>query len=345
MSMTRRLLPWLAALGLATVAASPSGAVTFPDVLEMLEAEVGEEIILRQIYRDRTVFRLDSAEIIDLKKAGASDRLIEELLRLEEDAIYETQSEATPRSTDDEWNSDFGAWSSGYESGYDNGYDGGYETAYSSQYRHDYDPFGYHWYSAPVYYAYYYPFRTWDVGIYFAGWHSTRWWGWHSFHNWYWWNYCYTHYPKHVYYTHHNDHYGQSYGHYDRYKDRGRSWTRGNDAGIRDRYVTDRSDRTRTRTYGDRDTRTRDDRRTWTRGDRTRSRPEARPDRGSTRTRPEARPDRGRTRYEPPDRSNAPSKPSRPDVRSNPSRSKSNPPSSNRSGGSSGGRSRGGWNR
>ena len=126
--------------------ATPALSMDLDDVSALLEAGVGEEIILQQMETEDAVFRLSTEDILDLKDAGASDRLIKEMLDRSD----------TDRSGED-WTRDY--------------YDyGGLRMAY--------DPFAYNWYASPFYFTYYYPFRYWDLGFYYAGWYSTSWWGW-----------------------------------------------------------------------------------------------------------------------------------------------------------------------
>lgn len=313
--------------GLAAVAGAfgMASAVTIPEVIDMLEADVGESIILRQLETDQSVLYLTTRDIIELKEAGASDRFIEILLDVEEEHRTARETADAPKAAENSWNSDFDQWNRPYD-----------EANRSVSITYEYDPFGYHWYASPVYYAYYYPYRSWDIGFYYAGWHNWRWWGWHGYWNSVWWDRCNYWYPHVTYYSHHNPHhYGYS-DHWkgDRYKSQGQhGWDRG-DRRNGTRVDLDRGrDRSRTRTYTDRSdaapkaARPAPDRSGW--------------DRNRDRT-PRDRGDRTRT-YTPPRSDSRPpsTQPSRPSTRGGGSRSEAA-----KGGGSSGGDgSRGGWRR
>jgi hypothetical protein len=47
------------------------------DVKALAKADLSEEVILSQIRSSRSVYRLTTAEIIDLKDAGVSQRVID----------------------------------------------------------------------------------------------------------------------------------------------------------------------------------------------------------------------------------------------------------------------------
>jgi len=47
------------------------------DIKALARAGVGDDIIISQIRNSRTVYRLSTAEIIDLKNAGVSNRVID----------------------------------------------------------------------------------------------------------------------------------------------------------------------------------------------------------------------------------------------------------------------------
>lgn len=71
----------IATAAVALLLAGPAKAVvSLDDVIRMLEAGVGEEVILKVIDADESRFVIDSDDLIDLTQAGASDRFLEELL-------------------------------------------------------------------------------------------------------------------------------------------------------------------------------------------------------------------------------------------------------------------------
>ncbi len=63
------------------------------DVKALAKAGVGDDIIISQIHNSRTVYRLATAEIIDLKNAGVSDRVIDFMINTP--ASVETAPSAT----------------------------------------------------------------------------------------------------------------------------------------------------------------------------------------------------------------------------------------------------------
>jgi hypothetical protein len=66
---------------------APAAAITFEQVLKLLELNIGEEAILKRLDKSPTVFTLDAKQIRQLKDAGASDSLI---------AALQKQRPATP---------------------------------------------------------------------------------------------------------------------------------------------------------------------------------------------------------------------------------------------------------
>jgi len=59
-------------------------AMTIEDVINMTNAEVGADIITRQIEVTRSQFILDPDQIIQLKKAGVDDKVLEAMIETEE---------------------------------------------------------------------------------------------------------------------------------------------------------------------------------------------------------------------------------------------------------------------
>jgi hypothetical protein len=57
--------------------APPAQPLTLADVKTMTKSGVSDEVILSQIRNSHTVYRLDTQEIIDLKDAGVSQRVID----------------------------------------------------------------------------------------------------------------------------------------------------------------------------------------------------------------------------------------------------------------------------
>ena len=54
-----------------------SQPLTVADVKAMVQAGIGDDLVISQIRNSRTVFRLATADIIDLKNAGVSERVID----------------------------------------------------------------------------------------------------------------------------------------------------------------------------------------------------------------------------------------------------------------------------
>ena len=77
--LNARPLPPSPAPGPGTVVTSTSGkpsALSNEDVLKLLTAAIGDDVILAKIKSSPSQFQLDTDSIVALKKAGASDRVI-----------------------------------------------------------------------------------------------------------------------------------------------------------------------------------------------------------------------------------------------------------------------------
>jgi tetratricopeptide (TPR) repeat protein len=61
----------------AALAAGPASALTIEDVKQMVAAGVPDKIVMSTIANSETVFQLSAADIVDLKKTGVSDGLIQ----------------------------------------------------------------------------------------------------------------------------------------------------------------------------------------------------------------------------------------------------------------------------
>ncbi len=140
------------ALVLVALAAAPAAALTTRDVERMLEERIGEQVILDQIEADGSVFHLTADELVALKQAGASDALLEALIR--------TARTEGARGKGGEW---------------DRGYDAPGIAVHLYYDPFGYDPFRPGWGSTPWFYAYRFPFRWIDCGAYYAGWWPWRW--------------------------------------------------------------------------------------------------------------------------------------------------------------------------
>ncbi len=132
---------------LSVLLAAPVLALDLDDVFRMLEADVGEEVILRVIDTEQARFYLTTDDIIDLQYAGASDWFLEEIL---------DRSTRPPRQTR----------TTRY------GYDpyAAYTTIGLA-----YDPFDYYFVTWPYYYAYVSPFRFGWTWWYYGGPYHEHW--------------------------------------------------------------------------------------------------------------------------------------------------------------------------
>jgi len=59
-------------------------AVSVEDIINMTKAEVGEDVIMRHIEVTRSRFELSSDQIIQLKKAGVGDKVLEAMIDTED---------------------------------------------------------------------------------------------------------------------------------------------------------------------------------------------------------------------------------------------------------------------
>jgi hypothetical protein len=182
----------LAALFLGLLGWTASApALTVRDVLDLLDAGVGEEVILEQMVADGSVFHLTVDGILGLKDAGASDALISEMIATGKDREYHSGD--------------------GIYDSYSYGY-GDYESYRPYNVSIYYDPFGYYWYPSPYYFSYYAPFSYFDFGFYWGG---SIWWDWA-----YWGS-------RYSYYAYDAGYYWLPYGHdYSGRRDGRRLWSR-----------------------------------------------------------------------------------------------------------------------
>ncbi len=133
--------PFIGTVLLGLLLAAPALAVDLDDVIRMLEAGVGEEVVLKVIDADRTEFVLTSDDLIDLTEAGASDWLLKELLdrSAEPERVVQRSYRVIEPS--------YSMFTIGYV----------------------YDPFDYYFVAWPYYYAYYSPFRFSRSWWYYGG--------------------------------------------------------------------------------------------------------------------------------------------------------------------------------
>lgn len=75
----RRVIP--IALIVLLLGAARAEAVTVKDIIDLTRAGLGEEVLLALIEVDGGVFKIDTATLTDLKKAGVSERVIEAMVR------------------------------------------------------------------------------------------------------------------------------------------------------------------------------------------------------------------------------------------------------------------------
>ncbi|MEZ4648875.1 MAG: hypothetical protein R3E97_08825 [Candidatus Eisenbacteria bacterium] len=198
--------------------AVPAWSMTTRDVFDLLEAGVGEDVILQQMAAESASFYLETDDILALRRAGATDHLLRTMIesgdtRRSEREAYEARRSREEdegvrryRESEDDYGSPGDDWSAGY-----------YDVDRDLRVQFVYDPFGYYWCATPSYFVYYYPFRTWDIGFYYAGWHHWRWWGWGGYWPSYYRSYCDSYY----WHNHHHTYYHQQqYGNDVRYRSR-----------------------------------------------------------------------------------------------------------------------------
>lgn len=193
-------------LGLTAALSSPAMALSVPDIVRMLRADIGEEIILRQMAVDQSALHLTAEEILALKEAGASDYLLS--------ALIESGRPGWERDADDS-----AAGSSAAEAPQPPDPDvplsaRGYDPPGVDVHLY-YDPFGTtlagrEWCGTPWVYAYVFPFHWVDCRWYYAGWWPWRW-------TWSRWDACWAP-PAHFWPPHrpayHHDHRGSREGRY-----------------------------------------------------------------------------------------------------------------------------------
>ena len=283
---------WL--LLLLVLAAAPASAMDLDDVFALLNAGVGEDVILDQMESESASFLLETDDILALRRSGASDQLLRAMIESGDTRRAEREAE---REAGGDWTEDY------------------YAVDRDLRVEIAYDPFGYHWYASPSYFVYYYPFRTWDVGCYYAGWYHWRWWGWNGYWPSYYRNYCDSYSWQH----HHQPYYhSQNQGDYrDNVRYRSRYDRAADGKPLHDRSRTEVRDRvTRSRSPRDADlgrTRTRSD----APASRTRSVDRPRQSDRSRGREVTPRPsDRGRSTPSQPSRTRTPSSPDRSNDRS-----------------------------
>jgi len=163
--MSRYAILPVALVAALLFAAPAARAATVEDAVRLLEGGVGERVVLEQIEAEGLDEPLSTGDILALKRAGASDELIRELIRSSRSAP-DAEVSASQGTVDEEDLADrYGS--------------GPLEDRYASPLVHArlyYDPFGYYWYPWPWSFAYYYPFSWIDCGFYYAGWWDHRWW-------------------------------------------------------------------------------------------------------------------------------------------------------------------------
>jgi hypothetical protein len=146
--MKPRLFP--VALLLAVLLPSLANAMTMQDVVKLTDSKVGEDVIISQIEASGEVFKLTVDDILELKKAGVSDRVISFMINTGKDGEAadneENDADVRYRSNLDDR----------YRTGYHDNYDPYWNVYLSWGYGGYYDPWYYSsWW--PSYGHYYYP--------------------------------------------------------------------------------------------------------------------------------------------------------------------------------------------
>ena len=84
-----RTLPALATVAILLVGAGPPAeAVTVRDIIELLRAGLGDDVLVAVIETDQLVDRPDAQQIVELRMAGISERVIVAMLRARNDANF-----------------------------------------------------------------------------------------------------------------------------------------------------------------------------------------------------------------------------------------------------------------
>lgn len=214
----RTLVPW--ALGLVLLLAPGITAGDFPeplqvdDVLRLHLAGVSEDIIVSEIIVTETVFYLTPDEIIRLKEAGVSDRLLQFMIDTARPQEPGTDATAYPEEDSD------------YESAEQYAYYGGDDGEWVSiiedeeqvttnvhvslNYHYGSWWYDYYWDDYWYYDLHYYPYRVsyvFGFGGWYPGWYNYYWDG-------YWW---FAVRPYMGYRWWYSNAYGYPYGYWDRY--------------------------------------------------------------------------------------------------------------------------------
>ena len=117
---------------------SNAKAMTFEQMKELLAAGVASDLVLEQYLAEPERFDPSSAQVLELKNAGATDALLRELISAKDSDVPHSTSRVT-----------------------------GDLDLYV-------DPFGYHVYSWPNAFAYYCPNPGWSYSLYYGGYCGWR---------------------------------------------------------------------------------------------------------------------------------------------------------------------------
>ena len=98
----------LLAAGCAT---TPLPPLTPGTIISLTQAGLTDSEIIHRIVDSRTVFHLGSAEVVRLRQAGVSERVVAEMI----DTAYRARAAELRRAeiADEEWHQRFGLWPSG----------------------------------------------------------------------------------------------------------------------------------------------------------------------------------------------------------------------------------------
>lgn len=139
-------------LGAVLALSSPAGAMTFDQMRDLLTAGVGSDLVLEQYLAEDDRLDLSSEQLLELKRAGATDTLLRTVITGEA-----PRQEPTARQS------------------------GSNVDLYV-------DPFGYHLYSWPSAFAYICPTPGCQFSLYYGGYCGWRWrdWDWCDWGRWSW---------------------------------------------------------------------------------------------------------------------------------------------------------------
>ena len=98
----------LLANGCATTRPQP---LTSGTIITMTQAGLTDSEIIRRIAESRSIFHLESAEVVRLRQAGVSERVVTEIIETDHRAAAAELRHA--QIADEDWHQRFGLWPNG----------------------------------------------------------------------------------------------------------------------------------------------------------------------------------------------------------------------------------------